>query len=97
DVRAVERERVAAALALDDVAAVAGIPLEGVVTAAEERGVGAAVPVAVVVAVAAAERVVARAAVDRQLRDVREPVLARDPVVAGAAGDDEALDRRADA
>ena len=62
-----------AALALDGVAAVAGVPLERVVAAAERRRVGAAVAVDEVVAaaadqdvgaVAADQRVVAAAAVD---------------------------------
>ena len=39
DVRAVEQHRVGAVLALDDVAAVARIPLERVVAGAQERGV----------------------------------------------------------
>ena len=73
DVAAVERHRVGAVLALDDVAAVAGIPLERVVAGSEQRDVVALVAVDEVVAVAAEqdvgavaaeERVVARAAVD---------------------------------
>src|SRR4029079_1250933 len=72
DVGAEEVEEVAAALAFDDVRAVARIPLEPVVALAQERLVGALVPVDEVVAgasqqeicaVAAAEDVAARAAV----------------------------------
>ena len=77
DVGAVEEHRVDAALALDGVAAVAGVPDEGVVAGAHEGHVVAAaavddvVAVAAdqdVVAVAAGDRVVARAAVDGELR-----------------------------
>ena len=64
DVGAVEVERVGAALALDDVVAVAGIPLEVVVAAAEEGRVGAAVAVDEVVAVTAEQLVGAVAAED---------------------------------
>ena len=60
DVRAVELHRVRTVLALDDVAAVARIPLEGVVARAQEGGVGALVAVDEVVAVAAEQRVVRR-------------------------------------
>ena len=74
DVAAVEQQRVGTVLALDHVAAVAGVPLERVVAGAEERPVVTLVAVDDVVAdaaeqdvgaVAAAERVVVRAAVDR--------------------------------
>ena len=77
--RAVEEHRVGAVLALDDVAAVARIPLEGVVAGAEEGGVVALVAVDEVVAVAAEQDVGAVAAEDR--------------VVAGAAVDGD-LDQR---
>src|SRR6185503_19411432 len=72
DVGAEEVEDVAAALAFDDVRAVAGIPLEPVVALAQEPLVGALVAVDEVVsgaaqeevrAVAAAEEVAARATV----------------------------------
>ena len=85
DVRAVEHHRVRAVLALDDVAAVARIPLEDVVAGAEERGVVALLAVDEVVAVAAEQlvgavaaedRVVARAAVDGD-RDQRGEVAGR--------------------
>ena len=71
---------VGAVLALDDVAAVARIPLERVVAGAEERDVVALLAVDEVVAVAAEQdvdavaaeqRVVARAAVDRDARSAR--------------------------
>src|SRR5205823_3449207 len=64
DVRAVEQHRVAAVLALDHVAAVAGIPLERVVAGAQKRDVVAAIPVDEVVAVAAEQHVSAVAAAD---------------------------------
>ena len=73
DVGAVEEHRVDAVLAFDDVAAVAGVPHEGVVAGAQEGDVVAAAAVDEVVAVAADQRVVALAADDR--------------VVAGAAVD----------
>ena len=68
-------ERVGAGLALDGVAAVARIPVEGVVARAEEGDVVALVAVDEVVAVAAEEQVGAVAAEDR--------------IVAGAAVDGE--------
>ena len=76
---AVEHHRVEAVLTLDDVAAVARIPLEHVVFAAEQREVVALLTVDEVVAGAAEQRVVA--------------VAARDRVVAGAAVDRD-LDER---
>ena len=57
DVGAVESQRVAAVLALDGVAAVTRIPLEGVVTGAEQRDVVAVVAEDGVVAVPADHRV----------------------------------------
>ena len=80
-VRAVEQHRVGAVLAFDDVAAVARIPLEGVVAGAEEGDVVALLAVDEVVAVAAEQSVdavaaengvVAAAAVDRDLDQRRE-------------------------
>ena len=50
DVRAVEQQRVVAGLALDDVAAIAGIPDEGVVAGAEQGHVVAATAVDEVIA-----------------------------------------------
>ena len=64
-VGAVEEHRVGAALALDDVAAVARVPDEGVVAGAQEGHVVAAAAVDEVVAVAADQHVVAVAADDR--------------------------------
>src|SRR3954464_10625468 len=100
DVRAVEVQRVRAAVALDVVAAVARAPREVVVAPAEQRAVGAAVAGDVVVAraaeqrvvaVAAEQRVVARAAVLGDVRERRYAVLAGNRVVAVAADDVEAL------
>ena len=68
--------RVGAVLALDDVAAVARIPLEDVVAGAEEGGVVALLAVDEVVAVAAEQQV--------------DAVAAEDGVVAGAAVDGDA-------
>ena len=96
DVGAVEGERVGTALALDDVAAVARVPLERVVARAEQRGVGAAVAVDEVVAAAADQRVravaaeqgvVAVAAVERDGLVGEEPAALVDPeLVVTAAG-----------
>src|SRR5207248_11206594 len=61
----VEDHRVDALLALDDVAAVARIPDEGVFAGAQEREIVAAIAVDRVVAVAAAQRLDAFAAGDR--------------------------------
>ncbi len=81
---AVEEHRVSAVLALDDIAAVAGIPDEGVVTGAHECHVVAAVSIDGVVSVAAEQQLGARAsgqavvsgsAVDRQ-RDVTDSPVA---------------------
>src|SRR5262245_6885949 len=65
DVGAVEQHGVGAALALDHVAAVARIPAEGVVAAAEDRQVVALIAVDEIVAAAAAQRILAGAAEDR--------------------------------
>ena len=75
DVGAVEQQRVGAGLALDDVAAVAGVPDERVVAGAEQGHVVAAAADHGVVAVAADQHVGALAA--------------DDGVVAGAAVDGE--------
>ena len=94
---------VGARLALDDVVAVAGVPLEAVVAAAEEGAVGALVAVDVVVAVAAEEQVGAVAAA-RIVVPVEPPSIVsarergevadgRDRVRAVEAEQDEALDR----
>ena len=80
DVGAVEQQRVGAGLALDDVAAVARVPDEGVVAVAEQGHVVAAAADHGVVAVAADQQVVALAA--------------GDGVVAGAAVDGETDDAR---
>ena len=102
--RAVERHRVGAVLALDGVAAVAGIPLERVVAGAEQRGVVALLAVDEVVAVAAEQdvdavaaeqRVVAGAAVDGDL-DQRGEVAGRGEAVVAAVGVEDELLGRAD-
>src|SRR5262245_6122652 len=67
DVGAVEEHRVVAVPALDGVAAVAGVPHEGVVAWPHQRHVVATTAVDHVVAVAAEDEVVAVAAVDREL------------------------------
>ena len=77
---AVEQHRVGAVLALDDVAAVARIPLEDVVAGAEEGDVVALVAVDEVVAVAAEQEV--------------DAVAAEDRVVAGPAVDGDARSAR---
>jgi hypothetical protein len=91
-VGAVERHDVLATLALDGVAAVARIPLEAVSPAAQLCGVRAAVAVDEVVAggadedvvtIAAGERVVAGAAVDREPAERRDAVAGGHHVVAG--------------
>ena len=96
DVGAVEVERVAAALAVDGVAAVARVPLEAVVAGAQRRRVGADVAVDEVVAGAADEglgagaadqRVVAGAAVDGHgLVGERAAALVDADLVVAAAG-----------
>src|SRR3954471_16922004 len=101
DVRAVELQRVVAGLAFDGVAAVAGVPLEGVGAGAELGGVGADVAVDVVVAgpaeqgvgaVAAGDRVIAVAAVDGEVGQRADAVLAGDRVRAAQPLDEELLD-----
>ena len=66
DVGAVEQHRVGAVLALDDVVAVARVPLEHVVAGAHERHVVALLAVDEVVAVAAEQEVDAVAAEERR-------------------------------
>src|SRR5262249_17600150 len=65
DVGAVEPERVGARLALDPIAAVAGIPLEYIVASAEKGGVVPLVAVDEIVAIAAEQEIGAIAAQDR--------------------------------
>ena len=72
DTGAVEVERVGAALALDDVAAVARVPAEAVGAGAQDAGVVAAVAVDGVVPAAAVERLDAVAAVDGVVAARRE-------------------------
>ena len=79
DVAAVERHLVDAVLALDDVVAVTGIPLERVVAGAQQAGVVALLAVDEVVAVAAEQEV--------------DAVAAEQVVVAGAPVDGDADQR----
>ena len=92
--------RVVAGLAFDDVAAVAGVPLEDVVAGAEEGGVVALLAVDEVVAVAAEQqvdavaaeqRVVARAAVDGDLDQRGEVAGGGERVVAAVGVEHEVL------
>ena len=89
-------QRIGAGLTLDDIAAVAGVPDEGVVAVAEEGRVVAATAdhgvVAVtaeqhVVALAAGDGVVAGAAVDGETDDTRRQGGRIDRVIAAAAVD----------
>ena len=100
DVGAVEQERVGAALALDDVAAVPGIPDERVIAGTELRRVGAAasgdhiIAVAAdqcVVAIAAGDRVVAGAAVQCEVDERGETIPCGDDIVAAIGIDDEVV------
>ena len=86
DVGAIEQQRIGAGLALDDVAAVAGVPDEGVVAGAEERRVVATAAVDEIVALAADDDVIAVAAVEREL-DLAGDRRGVDGVVAGEAVD----------
>ncbi len=99
-VRAVEQQGVQPVLALDGVAAVAWIPLEGVVPRAQQAGVVTAVAVHEVVTVATdqllgavptQQRVVAGAAVHGELDEAGEAVTRREPVVAAVRVEDELL------
>ena len=99
---AVEQQRVDAVLALDHVAAVAGIPLEHVVAGAEERDVVALLAVDEVVAVAAEDEVgavgaekgiVARAAVDRHFDECGQIASGTEAVVAAIRVDHEVFAR----
>ena len=96
-----EVHRVAAALTLDRVAAIAGIPHKRVVAPTTDHHVIAAIAVDRVIAsatidrviaIATTERVIAVIAIDRQVRQRRDPVLADDRVIAPKAVDHEALD-----
>ena len=79
-------------LALDGVAAVAGVPDEGVVARAHQGRVVAAAAVDEVVAGAADDGVVAVAAVEREVDLAGVEPGGVDGVVAGAAVDDERVD-----
>ena len=102
-VAAVEEHRVDAGLTFDGVAAVAGIPLEGVVVAAEVADVVplltvdevAAVPAEQAVgAIAPEEDVAAVAAVDGDRDQPAQRPGARERVVLAVGVEDEVLDRR---
>ena len=83
------KQRVGTALALDGVAAIAGIPDEGVVAGAEKCRVIAAATVDEIVAGAALDDVIAVAAIEREL-DLAGLDRGRvDGVVAGETIDDE--------
>ena len=99
---AVEEHRVGAVLAFDDVAAVAGIPDEGVVAGAHQPRVGAAVSVDRVVAVAAdqalgsgasAEGVASGLAVEEERDGAAGEPGGVDRVIAGEAVDAELIGR----
>ena len=99
-VGAVEHQRIGAPLALDHVAAVAGIPDEAVIAVAEQRNVVAAAAVDDVIAVAADQPVVALAAddgvvagagIDRQMRVSGRKAGGIDDVVAAEGLDDELI------
>ena len=93
DVGAVEQQRVGAGLALDGVAAVAGVPDEGVVAGAQQGRVVAAAAVDEVVALAADDDVVAVAAVEREvdLAGVRAPEALMTSLPASAVDDQRSL------
>ena len=65
DVGAVEQQRIGAVVAFDDVAAIARIPLERIVSGAKECSVTALIAVDEIVSVAADQDVIAGAAEDR--------------------------------
>ena len=101
-VAAVEQQGVGAVLALDRVAAVAGIPLEYVVAGAEEGDVIALLAVDEIVAVAAEESVgavtaengvVAGAAVDRHADEGGQIARGAETVVAAVHVEDEVFGR----
>ena len=102
DVGAVEAHRVRACLALDRVAAVAGIPDERVVACTHERAIGPAVAVDRVVpvateqevgALAAGDRVVAGPAVERQGERLGREHRRGQRVVPAEPSDDELVTR----
>ena len=99
DVGAVEQQRIGAVLAFDDVAAIARIPLERIVSGAEEGSVAALIAVDEIISVAADQEVIAGAAEDRVIaaaaidRELDLPCGERcriDGVVAAKPVDDEA-------
>ena len=100
DVGAIEHQRVSAGLTLDNIAAVARIPDEGVVAVAEkgdvvatsaDHGVVAVTAEEHVIALASGDGVVPGAAVDRQLYGSGGKASSIDDVVASTAVDDELI------
>src|SRR5882672_6728080 len=98
DVRAVEEHGVGAGLAFDDVAAITGIPDEGVIARAQQSHVIAAAAVDQIVAVAAeqevsaiatGEGVIARAAVGRDADECCQAVAGGERVIAAVGVEDE--------
>src|SRR5262249_4992404 len=85
------QQRVKAALALDDVAAIARVPDEGVVAAPEQGRVVAAPANHDIIAATGVDDVVTAAAIDRVVTGAAEDSVVPRPagqhVVAGAAGD----------
>src|SRR5213078_3493921 len=79
--------RVRPGLTLDNIAAVARIPDEGVVAVAEKRGIAAAAADHKVVALASDDGVVAGAAIDGEADDICRQARRTDDVVAGARSD----------
>ena len=102
DVGAVEQQGVGTVPALDDIAAVSGVPLEYVVPGAERGSIVALVPVDEIVAIAADQRVsavaaensvVAGAAVDRQIYEGSQIACRAEAVVTAVHVEDEVLGR----
>src|SRR5204863_4471443 len=92
DVGAVEQQRVGAALPLDDVAAIARVPDEGVVAGAEQGRVVAGPAIDDVVAGAADDDVIAGAAIEREVDRAGAEAGRVDPVVAGERVHGERVD-----
>src|ERR1051326_3686491 len=87
DIRTIELESVAAALSVDDIAAVAGVPGEYVVSVTHECGVVAGAADDEIIAVAAVDDIIAGAAVQSQADPVRLEAAGVDCVIT-PAGDD---------
>src|SRR5205823_3870704 len=89
---AVEQQRIVARLAFDRVAAVAGIPDEGVVAGSELGRVSALAADHRVVALATGDGVIAGAAVDREIDQASLEAGGVDGVVAGEPADGERVE-----